>query len=132
MSQASGGVNQPVEAASGEQTWRFDLHEALEFVEHEEDLLRAVVTVFVEESPRLVQDAEDALRAGDPAKLQHAAHTLKSTFNSLCLEQMRQLSQRIETLASAGQLDETSEHVQTLRMRTGAIVGQLNDYLAQG
>ena len=132
MSQASGGVNRPVEAASGEQTWRFDLHKALEFVEHEEDLLRAVVTVFVEESPRLVQNAEDALRAGDQAKLQHAAHTLKSTFNSLCLEQMRQLSQQIETLASAGRLDEITEQVQTLRMQSDEIIIQLNDYLAQG
>ncbi len=132
MSQASGGGNQPAEAASGEQTWRFDLNKALEFVEHEEDLLRAVVTVFVEESPRLVQNAEDALRAGDQAKLQHAAHTLKSTFNSLCLEQMRQLSQQIETLASAGRLDETTEQVQTLRMQSDEIILQLNDYLAQG
>lgn len=132
MSAASGGESQPVETSFGEQDWHFDLHKALELVEDEEDLLRAVAEVFVEESLRLVQNAEDALRAGDQAQLQFAAHTLKASFNSLCLEQMRQLSQRIETLAAAGRLEETSDQVRKLRCRTDAIVNELNDYLAPG
>jgi HPt (histidine-containing phosphotransfer) domain-containing protein len=132
MFAASGGENQPVKTSSGEQDWHFDLHKALELVEDEEDLLRAVVEVFVEESPRLVQNAEDAQRAGDQAQLQFAAHTLKTSFNSLCLEQMRQLSERIETLAAAGQLQETSDQVRKLRCQTDTIITELNDYLAQG
>jgi HPt (histidine-containing phosphotransfer) domain-containing protein len=60
----------------------FNLAEALERVEGDLDLLKEMVDLFLEEVPNMVAAIEQALIAGDPSALQHAAHTLKGSVSN--------------------------------------------------
>ncbi len=98
-----------------------NLTEALERVEGDLDLLKELVDLFLEEVPTMMGEIESAITAGDPAALQHAAHTLKGSVSnfsapgaitaSFALEKMGR-QQDLATAASAfASLKQELEHL---------------------
>ena len=68
------------------------------------DLLEKIVTLFLDDAPRLVRSMRDAIAAGDGGALQHAAHTLKSDSATLGALELSELCKQTETQARAGRL----------------------------
>jgi len=66
------------------------------------DLLEKIVTLFLDDAPRLVRSMRDAIAAGDGGALQHAAHTLKSDSATLGALELSELCKQTETQARAG------------------------------
>ena len=60
----------------------FNMTEALDRVEGDLELLKELVDLFLEEAPNMVREIENAITAGDPTALQHAAHTLKGSVSN--------------------------------------------------
>ncbi|MCA1811729.1 MAG: Hpt domain-containing protein [Halobacteriales archaeon] len=75
------------------------------------EVVKELVQSYLEEAPRLLAEARQALADSDAATVQRAAHTLKSTsatFGALALaESSRVLEQAARTgkLPTAGQVD---------------------------
>src|SRR5262249_35531061 len=51
-------------------------------VDGDEELLREVVALFLEDYPRVLAEVRDAIARGDAALLQRAAHTLKGSVGN--------------------------------------------------
>ena len=75
-------------------------------------LLKGMVELFVENAPRRVTEAREALDCGDAAGLRAALHGLKSSAGQLGARTVFQACLTGEELASRGELSACVPHVQ--------------------
>ena len=73
-----------------------DLRHALDAVEGDEDLLRSVVQVFLEEYPKLIVELDQAIRDKDVTVATRAAHTIKGATRIFEYEPVTELSKTLE------------------------------------
>jgi CheY-like chemotaxis protein len=62
----------------------FERDKALFNLGDDTDLLEQLIVMYAEDEPRLVQDIDAALAAGDPEALSNAAHALKGAVSNFC------------------------------------------------
>ncbi|MGH8672084.1 MAG: Hpt domain-containing protein [Burkholderiales bacterium] len=65
------------------------------------DIVSKVIAIYVESTPGLLQAMQDALESNDPAALQRAAHTLKSSSANLGAHILTALCKEIEAIGRA-------------------------------
>jgi HPt (histidine-containing phosphotransfer) domain-containing protein len=70
-------------------------------VDHNVQLLKEVIGLFVQSCPRLVAEVCRAADARDAAQLQRAAHTLKGSVSFFAADRAAQAAQRLEAVAAA-------------------------------
>ena len=87
----------------------FDSRVALEQAGGSVETLREIVQIFSEEAPKLRATLTQALEAGDAPALQRAAHALKGSLAAFAASGAVGLAQRLERLASAGDLARARE-----------------------
>jgi PAS domain S-box-containing protein len=80
-------------------------------VEGEVSILGKLIDVFVENTPRVIEDARGALRIGMSPQLERAAHTLKGSCSNFGAERMRSACERLESIARSGNLEHAGELV---------------------
>jgi PAS domain S-box-containing protein len=81
-------------------------------VEGEESLLGKLIDVFIENTPRLLEEARAALAKQMSPNLERAAHTLKGSCSNFGAERMRLVCERLETVAHNGALEEAAELIE--------------------
>jgi CheY-like chemotaxis protein len=87
----------PIEAPAAS-----DRHALLAHLDGDEDLLREVAGLFLEDYPRLLEEIRAALTAGDAERLERAAHKLKGAVRNFSAGPALAAAQRLETLARQG------------------------------
>ena len=70
----------------------------LERFEGDEELLREVVDLFLNDCPRRLADVRDAVARGDCALLQQSAHSLKGSLANFSVESAVQAAWRLEVM----------------------------------
>ncbi len=75
-----------------------DWQAALTRVRGREDLLKRLVQLFLEQFPKLLSEAREAIAQRDSKTLERAAHTLKSSAGSLCAFAASDAAQRLEEI----------------------------------
>jgi CheY-like chemotaxis protein len=99
---ARGGmVSTMSENDSGE---AFSVDRALEAVGGERELLHGMIGIFMRQTPRVLADIDSAIDGGDAGALEAAAHKLKGSVAMFAAHAARAAAQRLEDLASAGEL----------------------------
>lgn len=83
----------------------FDRAQADETTGGDEDLLREIVGIFVEDCPRMIDELGVAIRAGNQDAARRAAHTLKGSVSVLGAKALAAVAKEVESLARAGDLD---------------------------
>jgi two-component system sensor histidine kinase/response regulator len=83
-----------------------DRNEALERVGGDEELLRELCQVFAQDCPRMMHEASEAVRDGDPVKLKRAAHSIKGAVGILGAKAAFEAALCLETLARQGDLSQ--------------------------
>ncbi|MFN4261845.1 MAG: response regulator [Gemmataceae bacterium] len=68
--------------------------------------LREIVTIFLNEAPKLIEEMRAALDQRDAPALRRAAHTMKGSAAALVAKATQAAAQRLETLAKEEQWDE--------------------------
>jgi PAS domain S-box-containing protein len=68
-------------------------------------LLAALIDAFLDDAPRLVDDARQGLQQGQADEVRRAAHTLKSDGATFGAMRLSELSRELETLARSGTLE---------------------------
>jgi CheY-like chemotaxis protein/HPt (histidine-containing phosphotransfer) domain-containing protein len=76
----------------------FDLKQVLAAVDGDTELLREIVSLFLEGYPRAMAEIDDAIRAGDSCRLNHAAHGLKGTVGNFGARCVFDLALRLEMM----------------------------------
>ena len=74
-------------------------------VDGEEGILGKLIDVFIENSPRVLEEARRALRIAMSPQLERAAHTLKGSCSNFGAERMRAACERLEHAARSGNLE---------------------------
>jgi CheY-like chemotaxis protein len=82
----------------------FDLKAALDAVEGERELLAGMIAIYLRQTPRVMQDIDAAIAAGDAGALESAAHKLKGSVAMFGARAAREAAQQLEDLAEAGDL----------------------------
>ena len=98
-------------------------------MDHDEDILYAVVNAFIEEVPKLVTQLEDALAAGDQAAVERAAHTLKGNFRILQLQTQQTSWANIEIMAHQNARNQIPECLPEAKTITHDVLTQLKSAL---
>ncbi len=78
------------------------------------DLLGKIVGIYLQESPRLLQQMRDAVDREDGEALRRAAHSLKSSSANLGATELAALSKVLEHRGREGRLDGAGELLQAL------------------
>ncbi|MBI4671078.1 MAG: response regulator [Chloroflexi bacterium] len=91
-----------------------DLHEALEVVGGDVDILRAAVDLTLQEVPTQIDSLQDALAAKDAKRIEAQAHRLKGIMSNLGGTTARECGQALESLAEKGQTQDAPALAQQL------------------
>lgn len=75
----------------------------LDRVGGDEDLLREITGIFLEEYPSLIRDIQAAYAAGDAKRLERAAHSLKGSVSNFGAEAATQAAYKLETIGRKGE-----------------------------
>ena len=73
--------------------------------EREESILGKLIDVFIENTPRVIEEARGALATRMSPHLERAAHTLKGSCSNFGAERMRAACERLEHAARTGNLE---------------------------
>ncbi|VTR94283.1 signal transduction histidine kinase : PAS domain S-box OS=Singulisphaera acidiphila (strain ATCC BAA-1392 / DSM 18658 / VKM B-2454 / MOB10) GN=Sinac_7544 PE=4 SV=1: HAMP: PAS_9: HisKA: HATPase_c: Response_reg: Response_reg: Hpt [Gemmata massiliana] len=103
---------------------------ALQCMAGDEELLREIADLFVQECPRQLGDLRAALGAGDAPTARRAAHTIKGAVGNFGARGAVEMANRIETLAKAGELDKADGLVPELEQQLGAVTTELATWSA--
>src|SRR5262249_1794589 len=82
--------------------------------EGEESILGKLIDVFIENSPRVIEEARGALATRLSPQLERAAHTLKGSCSNFGAERMRAACERLEHAARAGNLENASSLIKEI------------------
>jgi two-component system, sensor histidine kinase and response regulator len=100
---------------------------ALERIAGDEDLLRELCQIFLEESPKLLNKLSKALSEGDAEALTKAAHSLKGEASYLGAEATSQAAKRLEQIGREKQLSRAIEEFETLERELAALQSALQE-----
>ena len=109
---------------------QINLQPALAAMDHDEDILYAVVAAFTEEVPSLMNEFDQGLAKSDQPVVERTSHTLKGNFRILQLHELQILWANIETLARNDQLAQIPALIPEAKKITQNILKQLESALA--
>jgi CheY-like chemotaxis protein/HPt (histidine-containing phosphotransfer) domain-containing protein len=110
----------------------FDRDKALARAGGDEELLRELLELFIEEGPRWLADIDAAIAAGDARKLQRAAHTVKGAVDNFGAPAAFDAALRLEQMARAGELGAAGEASAALRALIERLASELGVALREG
>ena len=82
----------------------FDRARSLERFEGDEELLRELISLFLEDCPRMLGDLDEAIRTDDVAEAGHAAHALKGSMSNFDAFEAVEVASRLEAAGRVGSL----------------------------
>lgn len=83
----------------------FDRHFALLRVGGDEELLKEIADIFLEDYPKVFAEIEAALACGDARRLEQSAHTLKGSAGNFGAKAVVETASRLEQMGRTGRLD---------------------------
>jgi CheY-like chemotaxis protein len=113
-------VAAPPPAASDEEA-AVDWSVALKAVGGDEDILRELAGVFLETSPRWLEELRAAVGRRDAAGVRRMAHTIKGSLGQLGAGTAHAAAQRLETMAQAGDLTGAAATCAALEEEVGRV-----------
>lgn len=114
----------------GTETDRFALHELLERVDGDEELIREVLGIFLDDTPKILEDLKTAINGALPEAVAKAAHTLKGASANIAANRLRDQAYQLEMKAKSGDLANASDLYAKLEAEFGELKTHLAQYLA--
>ena len=105
-----------------------DWEYALDNVDGDRELLRAVIDAFLQESDQLLVNVQNAVNEGDPKTLHRAGHTLKGVLLSLGAPQPAHLSKSLEDKGAAGSVEGSQQVLDELKSLVQGAINELSAF----
>jgi PAS domain S-box-containing protein len=83
----------------------FDRARALEYASGNEELLQEIAAIFLNHSPKVLEEIRSAIAVGDSKTLERAAHTLKGSVSVFGADAARVAAQKLENLGRESSAD---------------------------
>lgn len=100
-----------------------NVHEALQRLGNDEELLKDIFQIYLEDSPAIVEKLHAAVADADAVALQRAAHNLKGLAATLSAAEVVGVASQLEHMAVSHNLNDAAAAVCDLDQR----VTELND-----
>ncbi|MEJ7604840.1 MAG: Hpt domain-containing protein [Bryobacteraceae bacterium] len=97
----------------------------LDRVGGDEELLREITKIFLDEYPALVEDIKAAVKDGDAIQLEHAAHSLKGSVSNFGAREATEAAFELECMGRNGKLTSAQFAVATLEYQFQLLRPQL-------
>jgi CheY-like chemotaxis protein len=94
-------------------------------------LIRQLVEIFLEECPKLLEQAQASLASGDAQGLAVAAHTIKGSVGYFEAPGAFAAALELERLGRAGQLEQARQALDSLRQILQTVTGELEKVLGE-
>jgi signal transduction histidine kinase/CheY-like chemotaxis protein len=105
----AGMARTPVTPAKPAEAASWNRAEALDRIGGDEELLRDLCHIFLDESPKLLQTLRHAVAAGDPDGVMRAAHSLKGEASYLGADRTSRAARQLEEMGQNKDLSGASE-----------------------
>ena len=120
---AAAGQAPPLTATPGV----IDLAELWNRVEGDRDLLRELIDALQGETKPLLEAITGAVKSGDPARLERAAHKLKGAIVVFGARNVVSTAQTLESMGREGNLQTAEQHVQQLEAQLIEVQAALSE-----
>jgi two-component system sensor histidine kinase/response regulator len=77
----------------------------------DEDLLREISTMFLEECPRMLEEIQAAIDGGDAVLVHRIAHNLKGLVSNFGAETAYEIAVKIENMGRSAQLNDAQDEL---------------------
>jgi two-component system, sensor histidine kinase and response regulator len=119
------GESEPVSADAAEPVLNMETLNSLRElqVEGDPDILKELVDLFMEDTPKRIEEIRNAVLRGDTATVKRVAHTLKGSSANLGAQRMSRVAMQIETLEGLeerGKVEALQERLRSEFDRAGA------------
>jgi signal transduction histidine kinase/CheY-like chemotaxis protein len=94
-------------------------------------LASEVASLFVAESPAMMQRLRDAIRRQSAEDIRLAAHALKGAVGAFTVVGAMETAARIEELARAGRVDETEAQLEVIEPQIAQLVAALHEFMRE-
>ncbi len=105
-----------------------DKHSILAAFEGDQDLIREVLDLFLEECPRQMSAIREAVESSDAEKILKAAHSLKGSLSNFAAAGAFQSAQHLENLGREGELAKTANAFQVLEEQVSLLYSAMADF----
>ena len=110
---------------------RFDYDELFERVDGDEELIREVLAIFLEDAPRLLGEIKTGLEKASPEIVANTAHTLKGAAANIAAHRLRDQAYQIELTAKSEEMAGALNIYADLEAEFIALKHYLSPYLGQ-
>ena len=91
------------------------------------DFINELIDTFLEDSPKLIEEMESALRANNVDTFRRAAHSLKSNAATFGANDLSVLAKELEMLAKENRINETGDRLRALEEAYESVRRELNE-----
>jgi len=105
-----------------------DWARALGFFDGDRDLMKEVVKIALEETPRLLQNVRDAIKSDDTESLRKAAHTLGGSIRNFGETQASTLALKLEQMGENGNLEDGRQVLTAMEHAMAGFLCDLSKY----
>ena len=102
--------------------------ELLQLKEVMEDEFEMLVSMYIEDSAKLIQEMEQYLNNNDMDALRVSAHTLKGSSSNMCVNSMTELARSIEEKAKNNDAQGVPEYLQQIKQIHPEVVRLLQNF----
>ncbi len=102
-----------------------DIAAALGRVGGDEELLKEIAEIFLEQCPDALSEVRDAIEAQNPEALQHAAHSLKGSVGNFGAQAAVEAAYRLEMMGRQGNFSGSGDALSELEKALGDLKPQL-------
>ena len=106
--------------------------DALRKLEGDEQLLRQLINIFLEESPRQLAILEDAIRTRTGAEVEASAHSLKGELCYLGLSRLEAQARSLEGLGQENSLAQASALFSSFKAEMQSVMASLREVIRKG
>jgi HPt (histidine-containing phosphotransfer) domain-containing protein len=108
----------------------FDAITARRQVDDDEELLREVILLFIQDHPKRLEDLRKSLESRDAALLERAAHTIKGSCVIFGAKDAQLAAHELELLGRSGDFGPAPNAIARLSRESERLIVDLKGYLA--
>ncbi|MEQ8191038.1 MAG: response regulator [Candidatus Eremiobacterota bacterium] len=101
--------------------------ESLEAIGNDEELLKEMYNIFIEEAPSLMKNLKKAMNEGKASDITLNAHSLKSSSGHIGAKAMEKLACQMERAGKNGEISELSDLYENLQKELDKVIAVISD-----